>query len=172
MQLAQAVFGERRRHCCTCILLLCGLGPARARRPPRSRRAGKRRGTWAVLPFQLTVNVGTCVMYQVGLRVLQQCPGCAGCCWTRRALKSAHASAPQVVAGQALRDICLTNSGSPDGCLRLTWWILIFSASQVRAERTDSPSWGGRRGPGSLSWQPCPRRAGSRLRLAAVPAHS
>lgn len=46
----------------------------------------------------------------------------------------------QVVSGQALQSICLTARGSGNnsgdeptttGCLRLTWWILIFSASQL-----------------------------------------
>lgn len=57
------------------------------------------------------------------------------------ALKSRVSTHPaQVVSGQALQSICLAASGGgagsgaqPDsaGCLRLTWWILIFSASQL-----------------------------------------
>lgn len=37
----------------------------------------------------------------------------------------------QVTAGQALQTLCHTLSGSGGGCLRLTWWIFIFSASQL-----------------------------------------
>ena len=32
----------------------------------------------------------------------------------------------QVVAGQALQSLCVALGGS---CLRLTWWILVFSAA-------------------------------------------
>lgn len=40
-------------------------------------------------------------------------------------------SYPQVVAGQALQSLCRANRGDGGGCLSLTAWILIFSASQL-----------------------------------------
>ena len=38
-----------------------------------------------------------------------------------------------MAAGQALQNICLVSrgGGSGSGCLRLTYWILVFSASQL-----------------------------------------
>ncbi len=62
-------------------------------------------------------------------------PFCFSPCPTRSCIFPA-----QVVSGQALQSICLAARGAGSrggddpasaGCLRLTWWILIFSASQL-----------------------------------------
>ncbi|KAL4421336.1 hypothetical protein ABPG75_010627 [Micractinium tetrahymenae] len=96
-------------HAATRLVMLHEHGGKRHNRYRELAQAvlGPKAGTWAVLPFQFTVNIGTCVVYQV-------------------------------VSGQALQSICLATRGSGGGadpasagCLRLTWWILIFSASQL-----------------------------------------
>ncbi|KAL4424863.1 hypothetical protein ABPG77_011113 [Micractinium sp. CCAP 211/92] len=98
-------------HAATHIVMLHEHGGKRHNRYRELAQAvfGSKVGAWALLPFQFTVNIGTCVVYQV-------------------------------VSGQALQSICLAARGagggggddpSSAGCLRLTWWILIFSASQL-----------------------------------------
>lgn len=42
-----------------------------------------------------------------------------------------HLPLLQVVSGQALQSLCKANRGDGGGCLSLTAWILIFSASQL-----------------------------------------
>ncbi len=46
-------------------------------------------------------------------------------------LHAACACCSQVVSGQALQSLCQANRGGGGGCLSLTAWILIFSASQL-----------------------------------------
>lgn len=78
---------------------LPGMLPTRTAVTPLSPLAGKERGTWLVLPFQLTVNCGTCCIYLVT----------AG-----QALQALCATA--------------TGGSAGGGCPILTAWTLIFSA--------------------------------------------
>ncbi|PSC77053.1 Lysine histidine transporter 1 [Micractinium conductrix] len=102
-------------HAATRLVILHEHGGKRHNRYRELAQAvlGERLGTYATLPFQFTVDIGTCVVYQV-------------------------------VSGQALQSICLvaraggaaapaagTAAATAAGCLRLSHWILIFSASQL-----------------------------------------
>ena len=104
--------GGKRRY--------CSMPPTRT--PSVLVLQASRGESWAVIPFQLTVNIGTCVMYQgVASQSLQSI-----CLATTGADTGSNSSSTDGTGSSGGR-----SGGGTAGCLRLTWWIFILSAAQL-----------------------------------------